>query len=63
MSLYKQPKSRYWWASYRDSDGLLRRRSTGCRERSNAQLTLSGWELGSVDTSIDSCSRNLYAFR
>ena len=43
MALYKQPASRYWYASYRDADGIVHRRSTHCRDKSAAQSVLSRW--------------------
>ena len=43
MALYKQPGSRYWHAKYTDADGVIRRRSTRCRDKSSAQAVYSRW--------------------
>ena len=44
MRLYKQSNSRYWYAEYRDADGIVHRRSTGCRDKGAAQSVLNKWE-------------------
>jgi len=41
--LYKQKNSRVWWAKYRDADGVVRRRSTGCRDRGAARSVVNRW--------------------
>ena len=45
MSLYKQPKSPMWWGRYRDANGVIRRRSTGCRGKDAAASVLTRWKV------------------
>ena len=43
MRIFKRGDSRFWWGEYRDAEGIVRRKTTGCREKGAAQSVLSRW--------------------
>jgi integrase len=42
-SLFKRPRSPYFWGSFRDSKGVWQRKSTGEADEAAAQKVLDGW--------------------
>lgn len=43
--LYRRARSPYWWASYTDAGGARVRRTTGTKERREAEALLAKWKL------------------